>query len=84
LDGGEGNENPMIPPEMPTGTAVGQTIVDDESNGKFNDSVRVIGLRRSEVSHINGEECLTFTTVVKGVSHDDFDRATGKGIAELM
>jgi hypothetical protein len=74
----------MISPEMPTGVAIGQAIIDNEPNCKGDNGIRVIGLGRSKVGHVDGKIGFTFTTVVKGVMQDDVNGTTGKGIAEVM
>jgi hypothetical protein len=68
---------------MPTGTAVRQAIIDNEANGKFNDGVCVIGLRRSDRRHVDIEMFFALATVVGGVPHDDFDRSAGVEVAEM-
>ena len=73
----------MISPEMPTGIAIRQTIVDDEADGKLDDDVGIAGFRRCNGGHIDVKIGLAFTTVVNGVAQDDLDRATREGIAEV-
>jgi len=33
LDGGEGDEDAVIPPQMPAGGLIGQAVLDDEPHG---------------------------------------------------
>jgi hypothetical protein len=46
--------------------------------------VGVGGFGRGEVGRVDGKEGLTFTTVMNGITQNDFDGATGKAIAEVM
>ena len=73
----------MITPEMPTGRAVRQAVVDDESDGKLNDSIRVIGFRWSNGGHIDVEMFFAFTTVVGGVPQQELNRSARVEIAEV-
>ena len=73
----------MIAPEMPTGGAVRQTVIDDQSDGKFDDGIRVIGFEWSDRGRIDAEVFFTFTAVVVGKSQVDFDGTIGIAIAEV-
>ena len=74
----------MIAPKMPTRFTVGQAIVNDEANGSVDDGIRVIGLCRSNVGSVNRKMCLAFATIMLGVVQYDFDRTTGRRIAEVV
>jgi len=71
-------------PEMPTRLSEGQAVVNDESDGKVDDSIRVLGLRRSNMRCVDGEMVFAFATVMSGVSQLDFNRLTGRRIAEVV
>ena len=73
----------MISPEMPTGNAVRQAVIDNESDSKFDDRVRVIGLEGSDGGGIDVEASFALATIVPRVSQNDFDRSTAIGIAEM-
>jgi len=57
----------VIPPKMPTGFAVGQAILDNEAEGKFDHGVRIIGFRRSDVGGVDGEMLVALTAVMLGI-----------------
>jgi hypothetical protein len=69
---------------MPTGLPIGQTIVDDEPNGKFDDRDRVIGFWRSDVGGIDVEVFVTLTTIMHGISQMKIDGPCRVVIAEMM
>jgi len=69
---------------MPTRLAVGQAILNDEANGKFDHRIRVIGFRGCNVRGVDGKMVVTFAAVMFGIVQHDFDGTTGDGIAEVM
>ena len=83
LDGGEGNKNTVVPPEMPTGGAVGKAVIDDESNGKFDDRIGIVRLEWSDVGGIDIEMFVAFAAIVVRESQDDFDGTISIVIAEV-
>lgn len=74
----------MIPPEMPTCTAIRQAVLDDDANSKSDDLVRVIGMRCDDVCRVDLEVFITFATIMNGILKQDVDGTTGCGIAEMM
>ena len=74
----------MILPEVSTRLSEGQAVVNDESDGKVDDRIRVLGLRRSNVRCVDGGMVFAFATVMSGVSQWDINRLTGRRIAEVV
>ena len=71
MDGGEGNENAMVPPKMPTGLSIRQTVLDNNPDGEFDDSVGVMRTGSGEISCINVEIDLAFRAMMDRI--DKFD-----------
>jgi len=46
----------MVAPEMPTGDAIRQTILHDQTHGQADDAVRVLGLGGCQVGHVGVED----------------------------
>lgn len=42
LDGGEGNEDPVVTPEVPTGVAIGQAVLGYHAHGELLDAAGVV------------------------------------------
>jgi len=73
----------MIPPKMPTGFAVGQSVFDDDPDGEFDNGVSVMGARSGEAGGIDVEEYLAFGTTMDGVGKFEDDGASFGSIAEM-
>jgi hypothetical protein len=54
-DGGEGDEDAVVAPEVPTGGLIGEAVLDDESDGQGHDPMGVAGPGRGQVGHIGGK-----------------------------
>ena len=53
LDGGKGDENPVIAPEVPGRRLVGQAILGDEADGQLLDTAGVKALGQGQVTQVN-------------------------------
>jgi hypothetical protein len=69
---------------VPTCLTIGQPVFDDNTNGEFDDSVGVMGVRCGEVRGVDVEVDFTFRTAVYGISEFDTDGPTFADIAEMM
>jgi hypothetical protein len=69
---------------MPTRLAIRQPIVNDKSNGKFDDGIRVGGFWRRDVRHVNVEILAALTAIMSRILQDNVNGATGRRIAEVM
>src|SRR5918998_2648188 len=84
LDRGVGDEDAVITPEMPTGGAEGQAVLDDQADGQVDDAVGVVAARRGEVGRLGVEVLAAVGAVVLGVSQADVVGPPGEEIAEVM
>jgi hypothetical protein len=84
LDGGVGDEDAVIPPEVPTGRPVGQAIFSDQTNGPLLDAARVQAVGQSQVGEIAGEATAAVETAMAGERDNQIDRAAGAGVAKVM
>lgn len=83
LNRGEGNENPVIPPEMPACRPIRQAVFDDDTHGKLDDVVGIVGVRSGDVRRIDLKVFITLATIVNGISEMNIDGTTGGRIAEM-
>src|SRR3990172_7038769 len=77
LKGGEGDEDPMIPPQMPRGRSVRQAVFHYQPNRRVNHPVRIVALRRGQVLHVGVEVTATSQAMVWGVSDLNIPRSAG-------
>ena len=59
LDGGVGDTDAMISPQVPTGRAVGQTVLRNESDSPVLDATCVEALGKCEVGQVGGKVAAT-------------------------
>jgi hypothetical protein len=74
----------MISPQVPAGTAVGQTVLGDESHGELLDASGVEALGECEVGQVGGEVAPTGPAAMPGECHDQVERSAGAWIAEIV
>ena len=74
----------MMTPKMPTRFSIGQTVVNDEANGKFDHGICVSRLRWGDVRRVDREMCFTFATIMFGIVQNSFGGTTGRRIAEVV
>ena len=55
LDGGEGDEDAVVAPEVPRRRPIRQAIFDDQTHREGDDTVGVVATRRSEVREVGAE-----------------------------
>jgi hypothetical protein len=84
LDGGEGDEDPVVAPEVPAGGLVGQAVFGDQADSPLLDTARVLTVRQSQVGNITGEAAATAGAAMAGEGDDQIDGAIGPGISEVM
>jgi hypothetical protein len=83
LDGGVGNEDTMIPPQVPTGNLVGQAIFGDETDGPLLDTTGVPAVRQSQVGDVPGEAAATAEAAMAGEGDNQVNGTVGPSITEV-
>src|SRR5260370_6055189 len=84
LEGGKGDKDAVVAPQVPTGSLVGQAIFGDQADGPLLDTTRVLAVRQSQVGKITGEATATAEAAVAGEGDDQVDRAIRPNIPEVM
>jgi hypothetical protein len=84
LDGGIGDEDAMITPEVPTGRSVGQAIFGNQTDGPLLDAAGVQAVGQSQVGNIDGKATATAEAAMAGERDNQIDGPLGPGIAEVM
>jgi hypothetical protein len=84
LERGAGNENAMIPPEVPARSSERYTVLDDQADGQVDDALGVVASRRRQIGGVRVEVLATLGAVVLGVGQDDVVWSSGMEIAEVV
>jgi hypothetical protein len=84
LDGGEGDEDPVVPPEVPGCRPVGKTVLDDQPDGERADAMSVRAFDGSQVGQVHAEIELAAGAFVDGVSDFQDLGAAGDQVANVV
>src|SRR4030067_717095 len=84
LNRGERYKHAVVPPEMPTGRAVGQSILHHQTHGHRHDPVCVMAVGKSQVGHIHVEVALALTAIMLRVRKEKITRSLPQQIAEVV
>src|SRR6266487_2732443 len=84
LDGGPGDEDAVIAPQVPTGDLVGQAVLGDETDGALLNTAGVAAVRQSQVGKITGEAAATGEAAMAGESDNQVNGAVGPSISEVV
>jgi len=71
LDGGEGDEDAMVAPEVPAGGLTGQVVLHHQPDSQRHDPIGVVGLGRGQVRHVGSEVAVTPGAIMLGVGEPD-------------
>ena len=74
----------MITPERPFGGAIGQAVLDDQSEGEVDDPAGVMAAGGGQVAHVGVEVLATAGAIVLGVDQDDVAGPAGQRIAQVV
>jgi hypothetical protein len=84
LNRGERDKDPVVTPEMPGGTAIGQAVFHDQPDGGMDDAMRVMALGQGQVVHVGVEIGVAAGTAMLGVVYLKLARSAGDRIAQVM
>ena len=74
----------MVAPEGPFGRAIGQAVLDDQSDGQLDDPAGVMAAGVGQVGHVGVEVLAAAGAIVLGIEHHDIARPPGEGVAQIM
>ena len=84
LDGGERYEDAMVSPKAPTGHAIRQTVLHDQSHGQVDHAVRVVTARRSQCRHVYVEVLPAVGAIVNRIGELNVVWPTREKVAQIM
>jgi hypothetical protein len=74
----------VLTPEGPTGTAIGQAVLDDQADRGVDDASRVVAAGIGEVGHVGVEVLAALGAIVLRVDQDDVARSAGERVAQVV
>jgi hypothetical protein len=84
LDGGVGDKDAVIAPQVPTGDLVGQAVFGDETDGPLLDPAGIVAVGQSQVRNVTGEAAAAVEAAMAGESDHQVHGAVGPSIPEVM
>ena len=84
LDGGAGDEDPVVAPQVPGGGLVGQTVLDHHADSQVLDAARVLAFGPSQVGQVSREVVVAVAAVMFGEGNQEVDGATGAWVAQVV
>jgi hypothetical protein len=84
LDGGEGNKNPMIAPQVPAGGLIRQAVLDDEAHGQRNNAMGVAGFGQRVFGRVRREVATALGAVMLRVDEMEVTRSGGDQVPHVV
>jgi hypothetical protein len=84
LNGGVGDENAVVTPEVPGSRPVGQAVLDDQTDSPLLDTASVQTLGQGQVRQINGETAAAAGAAMAGEGNNHIDRLLGPRVTKIM
>src|SRR6266567_7532790 len=83
-DGGMGDEDAVVPPQVPGGSPAGQAVLGDQADGHALHAPRVEALGQGQVREVDGEAATAAEAALSGEGDDQVNRAVGTRIAQVV
>src|SRR4029450_12455891 len=84
LDRGKGHEHAVVTPQVPTGRAVGQAVLDHDADRQIDHPVGILTARRGQTREVGAKVLATLRTVMLGIGHQQIPRTPHIEIPQIM
>jgi len=84
LDRGKGDKDAVVAPQVPTGWAVGQAVLDHQPHRQIEHAVRVVTGRGRQIREVGAQVRATLRTVMLRIRDDKIPRTPEVEIAQVM
>src|SRR5258708_24261273 len=84
LDRCKRDEDAMVAPEVPGGSAVRQAILHHASHGSRHNAVGVMTIGHGQIQHVGVEVMVAVPEIVLGIGHVQIARTPANGVAEFV
>jgi hypothetical protein len=84
LDRGTGHTHAVIAPQMPAGGTGGQAVFSHETHRQLRAPMGGVTAGRGHIAQSDVEMRMPWCTIVRGVRHQEVNRATGVDLAQVV
>src|SRR5215203_3055164 len=84
LDGGEGDEDAVVAPQVPARVAVGQAVLSHQADGHPLDAERVAAVGQGQVRKVGGETAAATGAAMAGELDQQVDGPLAPRVAEVV
>ena len=84
LNRGKGHEHAGVTPQVPTGRAVGQAVLDHDADRQIDHPVGILTARRGQTREVGAKVLATLRTVVLGIGPQQIPRTPHIEIPQIM
>src|SRR5919199_1495017 len=84
LNRGKGHEHAVVAPQVPTGRAVGQAVLDHEPDRQLDHPVGILTARWGQIREVGAKVPATLRTVMLGIGHQQIPRTPHIEIPQIM
>src|SRR5262245_64365030 len=84
LDGGKGDEDAVVAPQVPGSGLVGQAVLGDQADGQVLDPAGVLALGPGQIGQLSPEEAVAVGAVVLGESDQQVDGVARTQVAQVV
>src|SRR5262245_34565247 len=84
LEGGVGDEDAVVAPQVPAGGLVGQTVLGHQPDSQLLDAAGVQAFGESQVGPIDAEVTTAVGAAMLGVGNHQINRAVGARVAQIV
>src|SRR3954466_4607406 len=84
LDGGVGDEDAVVAPQVPTGGLIRQTVLGHQADSQPLDAAGVQAFGQSQVGQIGAEVAIAVVAAMFGVGDDKIDGAVRARVAQVV
>src|SRR3989442_3948195 len=84
LDGGVGDEDAVVAPQVPTGGLVGQTVLGHQADSQLLNAAGVQAFGQSQVGPIDAEVATAVGAAMLGIGNNQLDRTVRARVAQVV
>jgi hypothetical protein len=84
LNGGKGDKDAVVTPQVPTGGLVGQAVFSDQADGPLLDAAGVAAVGECQIGKVRRETTTTVEAAMAGEGDDEINGTIGPSIPEVM
>jgi hypothetical protein len=84
LDRGPRDKHPVVPPKVPTGRLIRQSVFDHQADGQGDHAMRVMGTRQGQIGHIGVEVFIALRAMVDRMGEVNDMRSARNQVSQIV